>query len=377
MITVHAVGDLVLERADSWPLLEPAASVLNSADLVIGHLEIPHLDQAEGHRVQSTDVPALPGPPSALDGLVTAGFGLLTLAGNHIYDFGAEGIRATQRHCAERGLATTGVGENIDQALVPAIAEVDGVRIAVLSVNCVGPRETWATSLKPGAAYVEVITHYEARGANPGGPPQIDTYAEPRSLARVVAAVEKAASAADVVIVALHKGLVHMPIEIADYEREISHAMIDAGAHAVVGHHAHIMKGIEFYRGRPILHGLGNFATVTSALSAADGDAPERAAWARRRRRLFGFDPDPAMPEYPFHPESRNTAIAVLEISYGRLDLAVVPCWIDDDARPVPVARDGRGADVADYLRMITVEAGFTTELDWEGDRLVARGAKE
>lgn len=373
MITVHAVGDLVLERADSWPLLEPAASVLGSADLVIGHLEIPHLDQADGHRVQSTDVPAIPGPPSALDGLVRAGFGLLTLAGNHIYDFGAEGIRATQEHCSARGLAAAGVGEDIDEALTPVIAEIDGVRVAVLSVNCVGPRETWATSLKPGAAYVEVITHYETRGANPGGPPRIDTYAEPRSLARVVTAVENAAAEADVVLVALHKGLVHVPVELAAYEREISHAMIDAGAHAVIGHHAHIMKGIEFYRGRPILHGMGNFATVTSALSAADGDAPERAVWARQRRRLFGFAPDPAMPEYPFHPDSRNTAIAVFEISYGRLDLAIIPCWIDDDARPVPVARDERGGAVADYLRMITTEAGFGTELVWDGDRLIAR----
>lgn len=373
MIRVHAVGDLVLEREDSWPLLQQAASALSEADLVIGHLEIPHLDAEDGHRVHSTDVPAIPGPPSALDGLVSAGFDMLTLAGNHIYDFGPEGIRSTVQHCAARGMATTGVGEDIDEALTPAIADVDGVRIAVLSVNCVGPRETWASSLKPGAAYVEVTTHYETRGANPGGPPRIDTYVEPRSLARVVAAVERAAADADVVIVALHKGLVHIPVEIADYERQISHAVIEAGAHAVVGHHAHIMKGIEFHRGRPILHGMGNFATVTSALSAADGDAPERAAWARQRRRLFGFSPDPTMPEYPFHPESRNTAIAVFEISYGRLDLRIIPCWIDDDARPVPVGRDERGTVVAEYLRTISREAGFGTELMWEGDRLVAR----
>lgn len=370
MITVHAVGDLVLERADSWPLLEPAASALRAADLVIGHLEIPHLDPDGEHRVQSTDVPAIPGPPSALDGLVEAGFGMLTLAGNHIYDFGPEGIRETREHCAARGLLTAGVGEDIDEALAPMVSEVDGVRIAVLSVNCVGPRETWATSLKPGAAYVEVITHYETRGANPGGPPRIDTFAEPASLARVVRAVEQ--TDADVVIVALHKGLVHIPIDIADYEKQISHAVIDAGAHVVIGHHAHIMKGIEFYRGRPILHGMGNFATVTTALTAKEGDAPERAAWARQRQRLFGFVPDPGMPEYPFHPESRNTAIAVLEIGGDRIDTALIPCWIDDDARPVPVGRDERGEAVGEYLRMITAEAGFTTSLTWDGERLKA-----
>ncbi|CAH0175763.1 Capsule biosynthesis protein CapA [Microbacterium oxydans] len=374
MIRIHAVGDLVLERADSWPLLEAAAPVLQTADVVIGHLEIPHLDESSTHTVHSTDVPAIPGTPAALDGLVAAGFTMLTLAGNHIYDFGPEGIRETQEHCAARGLQTAGVGETLDEALRPMVSEVDGTRIAVLSVNCVGPRETWASSLKPGAAYVEVTTHYEPRGANPGGPPRIRTYAEPQSLERVLRAVRRSAEENDIVIVALHKGLVHTPIDLADYEREVSHAVIDAGAHAVIGHHAHIMRGVEIYRDRLILHGLGNFATVTRALSARPGDAPERAAWARQRRRIFGFDPDPEMPDYPFHPESRNTAIAELDISEGAVSAALIPCWIEQDARPVPVGRSERGESVADYLRTITTEAGFSTRLVWDEDRLVVRG---
>ena len=373
MITVHAVGDLVLEREDARSLLAPAAETLRGADLVIGQLEIPHVDEGV---VQTTDVPAVPGPPAALDALAEAGFGILTLAGNHVYDFGVEGMRETVRHCHERGMRTAGTGETIDEAFEPAIAEIAGTRVAVLSVNCVGPRESWATTLKPGAAYVEVVTHYEPRGANPGGPPRVHTFAEAASLRRFVAAVTDAATRADVVIVALHKGLVHVPVDIAAYEREIAHAAVDAGATAVIGHHAHIFKGVEVYRGRPIFHGLGNFATVTSALSAGPDDAPERMAWARERRRLFGFDPDPAMPEYPFHPESRHTAIAVLTIDGDGVEASVIPCWIDDEARPVPVGRSERGDEVAAYLRTITSEAGFATELPWDGDRLVVR-AKE
>ena len=370
MITVHAVGDLVLEREDSRPLLEPAREVLRGADLVIGHLEIPHLHDG---LVQTTDVPAIPGPPSALDALADAGFDILTLAGNHVYDFGPEGIRETREHCERRGMHTAGTGDTLDEALAPAVAHVDGTSVAVLSVNCVGPRESWATSLKPGAAYVDVVTHYEPRGANPGGPPRIHTFAEQASLRRVCDAVERAASEADHVIVALHKGLVHAPIDIAAYEREVAHAVIDAGAHAVIAHHAHIFKGVELYRGHPIFHGLGNFATVTRALAGRDEDSLERRAWARERRRLFGFDPDPAMPDYPFHPESRNTAIAVLGFEGGGVDAALIPCWIDDDARPVPVHRGDRGDDVADYLRTITTEAGFATDLAWDDDRLVVR----
>lgn len=369
MITVHAVGDLVLETTDAAGLLGPAQERLRGADIVIGHLEIPHL---EAGTVQTTDVPAVPGPPAALDALAAVGFDVLTLAGNHVYDFGPEGIRETRRHCEDRGMRVAGVGETLDEAFAPALLTARGGTVAVLSINCVGPRESWATAQKPGAAYIDVITHYEPRGANPGGPPRVHSFAEERSLRRAVAAVESAASASDVVIVALHKGLVHEPVRLAAYEREIAHAMVDAGAHAVVSHHAHICKGVEIYRGRPILHGLGNFATVTHAL-ALDADDPQRAAWAEERRRLFGFEPDPAMPGYPFHPESRHTAIAALTFDEAAVRTALIPCWIDDDARPVPVGRSPRGEAVAAYLQAITVDAGFATDLAWDGDVLVAR----
>ena len=371
MIRILATGDLVLERADSTPLLAEATPVLAGADVLIGHLEVPH---TEATVTMSTDVPALPAPPSALDGVAAAGFDVLTLAGNHVFDFGGEGIADTRAHCLARGMAVTGAGADLREAWEPAVVERDGLRIVVLSVNCVGPRESWAGSAKPGCAYVEVITHYEPRGANPGGPPRIHTFAEPRSLARMTDEIARHAAAGATVIVALHKGLVHQPVDIAAYEFEVAHAAVDAGAVAVIAHHAHIMKGVELHAGRPIFHGLGNFATVTRALSGADDDSPERRAWARERRRLFGFEPDPAMPDYPFHPDSRNTAIAVLELDgSGAVSAGAIPCRIDDEARPVPLTREGGGEQVADYLRGITRDAGLTTAFDWEGDRLTIR----
>lgn len=369
MTTVLAVGDLVLECEDSWPLFELAAEALAQGDLVLGHLEIPHL---VGGTVDVTDVPAIPGPPSALDGLARAGFHAVTLAGNHAYDFGVEGMRSTVAECHTRDIMTAGSGETLAEAFEPTIIESGGLRIALLSVNCVGPRESWATGLKPGVAYVEAITHYATRGANPGGPPRVSTFIEPSSLVRFTEAVSAAGTLADLVLVGLHKGLVHSPVDIADYEYEISHAAIDAGAAAVFGHHAHIFKGVEVYRGRPIFHGLGNFVTVTAALSAAEGDAEERSSWARERKKLFGFVPDPQMPLYPFHPESRNTAIAVLDIDReGELRASLIPCWIDASARPVPQAKGIQFQRICDYLRRITAEAGLRTTFSTQDSRLV------
>lgn len=367
-ITLMATGDLILERADTTSLFQAVAPILNEADLVIGQLEVPH---TESRASMSTDVPAVPAPPAALDAVAEAGFDMVTLAGNHVYDSGEQGIEDTRRHCRDRGVATTGAGRTLEEAWEPAIADTGPHRVAVLSVNCVGPRESWAGSAKAGGAWIEVVSHYETRGANPGGPPRAYTFAQPRSLTDFTERVAGQVRKGRAVVVSLHQGLVHQPVEIAAYQYEIAHAAIDAGAVAVISHHAHILKGIEAYRGRPIFHGLGNFATVTRSLNGAPDDAPERLAWARERTRLFGFDPDPAMPEYPFHPESRHTMIAVITLGADEAIRAeAIPCWIDGDARPVPLTRVEGGQQTGDYLKRITREAGLDTILDWSGDRL-------
>jgi hypothetical protein len=143
----------------------------------------------------------------------------------------------------------------------------------------------------------------------------------------------------------------------------------------VFGHHPHIMRGIEVYRGRPIFHGLGNFVSVTHALTpGGDRDSPERVAWAERRQRLYGFAPDPDMPQYPFHPESRNTAVALCRFDEdGLVEAGFVPCWIDGTASPVPLA--GAEADgVVDYVERITAAAGLNGRFVRRGDEVLLSG---
>jgi len=373
-ITIMLVGDLVVDQPDADNFFAPSAPVLTTADLVIGQLEIPHSDTAN---VASVDVPAPPGDPAHLAAIARAGFGILTLAGNHIDDSGLVGIIDTIRHTEDAGMLTVGAGPDLAAAREPAIVERGGVRIGVLSFNCVGPRESWATSRKAGCAYVSILTHYETIGANPGGRPAIYTMPEATSLAAMKADIAALAASVDVVIVALHKGLVHIPVDLAAYETIVARAAVDAGASAVVSHHAHIMHGVEFYRGRPIFHGMGNFVTVTRALSVGTADSPETRAWAARRKKLFGFEPDPEMPgTYPFHPESRNTAIAVVRVdSEGNLTAGLIPCWMDEQARPVPFGDDADGRRVAEYVRRISEEEGFDTRFEWGDGQLSVRPA--
>ncbi|GAA3594815.1 hypothetical protein GCM10022419_092580 [Nonomuraea rosea] len=371
-ITVMSVGDLVVDEPDPASFFAPAKDTLSRGDVVIGHVEVPH---STSTAQVSTDVPAPPADPAALAAIAEAGFHVVTLAGNHVYDVGDQGVADTIKYAAEAGLATAGAGVTLDEARRPAVTERGGLRVGVLSYNCVGPRESWATSRKPGCAHIKVLTHYELDHASPGGPPAVYTFADPAHLERMAADVEALAAEADVVLVSLHKGVGHTPAALAMYEKPVARAAIDAGAHAVFAHHAHIMRGIEMYRGRPIYHGLGNFVTVTHALTPTAGDAGERAQWARRRKELYGFAPDPAMPFYPFHPESRNTAIAVCRFDRdGLVSAGFVPCWIDDAGRPVPLGDGEEGRRVAAYIEDISRRAGLGTEFGWEGDEVVLRG---
>jgi poly-gamma-glutamate synthesis protein (capsule biosynthesis protein) len=370
-ITLLAVGDIILDEPDPASYLEPATDLLASGDVVIGHVEVPHTDRGDS---TSTDVPAPAAPLAHLAALADAGFDVATLAGNHIADQGRAGIDDTVAELRRWGVRTTGAGSDLAAAREPAVIERQGVTVGVLSYNCVGPRESWATSAKAGCAYVRVLTHYELDHASPGGPPEIFTFATPDSLRALVADIGALARAVDIVVVALHKGVGHLPAVIADYERQVARAAVDAGADVVLGHHAHILRGVEVHRGRPIFHGLGNFVTVTRALSLEANPSPERRVWARRRRELFGFEPDPGMPTYPFHPESRNTMVARIVVGAdGVREAGFVPCWIDGQARPVPCGTDGTGAGVAGYVEKISGAAGLATRFRSASDGGVHR----
>jgi poly-gamma-glutamate synthesis protein (capsule biosynthesis protein) len=163
---------------------------------------------------------------------------------------------------------------------------------------------------------------------------------------------------AGLVVVALHKGIVHVPAKLAPYERPLAALAIRAGADVVIGHHAHILRGFERIDGRPVFHGLGNGCVVTHALSPGQQHAA-RAAWVERRKRLFGFEPDPAYTLAPFHPEAVHAVMARLVWhADGHLEAGVVPVFVEPPGRPV-LARGERADGVRRYLQDISVAAGL------------------
>jgi poly-gamma-glutamate synthesis protein (capsule biosynthesis protein) len=211
------------------------------------------------------------------------------------------------------------------------------------------------------------LISYELDHATPGGAPNVFTGAEAETLLAMTADIHSLRQRCDVVCVSMHKGTVHTPALVMAYEKQVAHAAVDAGADVIIGHHAHLLRGIEVYKGKPIYHGLGNFVTVTHALSPVGVTDPSE--WAVRRLQMFGFVPDPETPEYPFHPESRNTMLARLSIAPNlSIQASYVPCVINRRSQPEPVGHDARGQVVYDYVEQITRQAGFDTQFTWQGN---------
>lgn len=354
-------GDLVLDepRPDYW--LGGIAPALRAAHLAIGHLEVPH--SRRGRELQG-DVPAPGADPANVPAIARAGFGAVSLAGNHISDLGAEGIADTVQALDAAGIAHSGAGATLAAARTPAILERAGRRIALFSYNCVGPESGWASESQAGCAYVRVET---ADGA-PIAPAARLERPDPASVREMSADIARVRAQVDLIVVALHKGIVHTPVTLAPYEIPIAHAAIDAGADVVSGHHAHIARGIEIYRGRPIFHGLGNGCVVTRALSP-DQSHPARAAWARRRRELFGFEPDPAYPLAPFHPQAVNALLGRVRLKAdGSFRSGFVPVHVEPPGRPV-LAKGAVARRVEAYVCEITRAAGLAPlKLESEGD---------
>lgn len=172
--------------------------------------------------------------PDALPEARAAGVDVANLANNHGGDYGPEAWMDSVHNVRAAGIAPVGVGRDAQEAAEPAVITVRGWTIAVLGFGGVVPFADWlAGPHTPGMASGD------------------DTTA-------MAAAVSAAGEAADLVFVTMHWGAeLDTRPRAEDVDR--AHAMIDAGADAIFGHHAHRLQPLTWYRDRPIAWGLGNF----------------------------------------------------------------------------------------------------------------------
>jgi poly-gamma-glutamate synthesis protein (capsule biosynthesis protein) len=246
-----AAGDVMLDRrlgdviASGWMEypFENVAGLLSNADLTIGNLE-----SALGNIGEAADKTyTFQAPLEAAQTLEFAGFDLLSLANNHALDFGHQALQQGIELLRVRGISTVGAGVNETAAHTPFITEIDGLKLAFL-------------------AYVDVPVEWRGFDAHSwiATPTRAGVaWADPE---RIRTDVDDAARLADLVIVLLHGGneFIYEP---STAQVSAAHAAIEAGAHLVLGHHTHVVQGVEFYQGGVIAYGLGNLAFTDSGAS--------------------------------------------------------------------------------------------------------------
>jgi len=179
--------------------------------------------------------------PAHAAGLANAGFDVVNLANNHILDYGIEGLNNTLTILDSIGLAHCGAGLTLEQAQMPAILKRNGLRIAVLGYSMTFPEEFWATDSTGGTNYPN----------------------------KLKANVEHSDSIADFTIVTFHWGAEGMNHP-KDYQKHFAHLAIDAGADLVLGHHPHVLQGLEIYKNQLIAYSLGNFSFSSYSKTAVE-----------------------------------------------------------------------------------------------------------
>jgi len=353
-----AAGDLAPDRANYDESYDATRDVLQSADIAFAQLETSFAER--GVRLPQARHAVLARPEGA-DALARAGFDVISMAGNHVLDWGNDAFFETRANLERVGLKVVGAGANIAEARRPVhITLGDGTRVAILAYSSILPHSYWADERRPGCAPMRAHTVYEQiEHDQPGTPARIHTYPHREDLAALEADVRAAKAEADLVFVSLHWGIHFVRAAIADYQHDVARAAIAAGADAILGGHPHILKGCEWIGGKPVFHSLCNFATDLTM------DPAHAASKSFNEIRVLAEEWEPDFDSlYNFPKASRLSMVARFEIAQGRIvRTGFLPLYIDRDAIPRFVDRDDpRYDEVVDYMTAITAEAGLNAQ---------------
>lgn len=249
MIRFSAVGDVMMDYGVEESIkrfganfpFQYVAEILNDSDLSFCNLEAPLTNEEERAVWDYTkilDKPIVVGGktvgsaiyckviPEAVKGLKYAGFDVVSIANNHIMDYGAKGLSDTIVTLSAEGIKPIGSGKNLDEARKPAIFEIKGLKIAFL-------------------AYCDV---YLASKETPGT----------ASTKYIKEDVKKLRDEVDIIVVSMHNGM-----DAVDYplpnEIESMHSLIDSGVDLILRSHPHVIQGVEHYKKGVIAYSLGNF----------------------------------------------------------------------------------------------------------------------
>ncbi len=275
-VTVAFTGDLVPSRTmfDGDRPLDPAVEEVRelfaSADVAVASLLSPLSDR--GTPIQK--MINLRSDPALAADLRRLGFSVLHLANNHSMDFGFDALTDTVEHLAANDIATLGAGPDLAAATRGLVVEAGGLRIGLLAWSALVATGSGASPLRPGIAPLELRVSYEIDPVylteEPTFPPTVRSAVTEASLAAACARVAELRAEVDVLLVVAHWGE-GVGDRIGEYMQPLAHALLDAGADAVLGTHPHSVYGVEVHDGKPVFYSPGLFIDQTPRT----GNTPE------------------------------------------------------------------------------------------------------
>jgi poly-gamma-glutamate capsule biosynthesis protein CapA/YwtB (metallophosphatase superfamily) len=253
------VGDVAVEFKDPKKMMAKLAPYTQGSAIAFCNCEWPLTTKGTpwagkaGRVVRSS--------PDKLPMYTFPGFNVVTLANNHIMNFGAEGLMETIEVLDSAGIAHCGAGKNLAEAHKPAIVEWNGTKIAFLGYSCVFTAGFEARANRAGMAVVRTDVTYRAPSRMhevPGLPMTTKTSPRADDAAMMVDDIKKAAKKADAVVATFHWGISGGYQHLVGYQKELAHMCIDAGADLVVGHHPHTIQPVEVYKDKVIAYSLSH-----------------------------------------------------------------------------------------------------------------------
>jgi len=366
-LTLALTGDSIITRrlsVYSEPAYTRLLDLVRGADAAFTNIEMLFHD-FEPYPMNESGGTYMRAEPALAKELAWAGFDLGSLANNHTGDYGALGMRLTKKYVAEAGIVAAGAGESLTEAREAKFLETAKGRVALISVASTFPDHSRAgrtrgdVPARPGLSPLRFTTTYvvtrdryeqlrqtagEITGTTPpagetltlvgrrfvvGTTPGVRTEPRADDVAEIAAVVKSARTLADKVIVTIHAhegGRTRL--EPAGFLVTFARAMIDAGADLFVGHGPHVLRGIEIYKGAPILYSLGDFIFQNETLlryPADNYDDQRLGADAQPNdylNRRYNFDKS----GFPADPPIWESVVAMPRYRDGRLvELALHP----------------------------------------------------
>lgn len=379
-ITLLATGDNIPSRDDYDSLYCHVSPLLREADITFGQLETVLIDKsikdlypyvaAQARMPCSSD-------PEVAEGMKRAGFDVVSFASNHSMDYGRTHFLNTIDYLRRAGIAVVGAGSSEEDARRWLIVEREGVKIAFLAYCTILPQDYWAQESRPGVNPARGHTLYEQiEHDQPGTPCRVRSFAHRDDKAKMLEDIRAARAQADIVAVSMHWGIHFTEAEIAEYQFEYAHDAIDAGADVILGHHAHILKPIEVYKGKVIFYSLGNFAMEDPNNMLRDKETLRQDMRTSKRHREManirsGFGEGSSKKTFP--EDCYYSMIARLEIKNKAVSrVSFLPVYIPDDFSPYIVPEnDELFGKISGYMEKINTTVGIDTRFTTAGGEVI------